>query len=231
MKYIVIFLALANVIYFGWLNLGATSIVPPRFSEPGPLLSDGMILLSEYESRISEEELILEEQSRTCLMITGFLNFDDAISFENAASNRGLSASNELKGNLQASQFRVYLPPASSAAVAAITLAALNERVAEMELAVETYLITQGLLENSIALGVVSTLARAEEIQSDVINLGYNPDIQELPQSDEGVAIRLSAPNSLSLESNEWLDLVVQRPYLDAIENLCETIAQGAQFP
>lgn len=231
MKYIVIFLFFANLVYFSWLNFGATPISQPRLSEPAPLLSDGMILLSEYQSRISEEALVLAEQSRTCLMVTGFLSFDDSISFSDAVSSRGLSASEQLLGNLQASQFRVYLPPASSAAVAGITLDALVERVAETGLAIETSLITEGLLENSIALGVVSTLARAEEIQSDAINLGYNPVIQELPRSDGGVAIRLSAPNSLSLESIEWLDLALQRPYLDATENLCETIAQGTQFP
>lgn len=231
MKYIVIFLFLANLGYLGWLNFGATPVVSAGLREPRPLLSDGMILLSEYQSRVSEEELFLVAQSRTCLLVTGFSNFDDAFSFENDVSSKGLSTSRQLLGNIQASQFRVYLPSASSAAVAAITLDALIERVAEAELAIETYLITRGILENSIALGVVYSLARAEEIQAEVVNLGYSPEIQELPQSDGGMAINVGAPSSLSLESSEWLDLIVQRPYLDAIENLCETIAQGTQFP
>lgn len=231
MKYIAIFLFLANMGYFTWLNFGATPVVPIGFSEPGPLLSDGMILLSEYQSRISEEELVLAAQSRTCLTIMGFSNFDDVISFENEASNRELSTSQQQMGSLLASQFRVYLPPASSRAVAAITLDALIERASEAELAIETYLITRGLLENSIALGVLPSLVEAEAVQSALVNLGYRPEIQELPQSDGGLAVHLSATSSLSLESNEWLELVVQRPYLVAVENLCETIAQGAQFP
>lgn len=231
MKYIAIFLFLANLGYFAWLNFGATPVVPFGFSESRPLLSDGMILLSEYQSRISEEELILAAQNRTCLTVMGFLNFDDTISFEDAASNRGLSTSQQQMGNLLASQFRVYLPPASSRAVAAIALDALVERATEAELAIETYLITRGLLENSIALGVMPSLVEAEAIQSALVNLGYSPEIQELPQSDGGIAVQLSAASSLTLESNEWLALIVQRPYLEAVENLCETIAQGAQFP
>jgi hypothetical protein len=63
------------------------------------------------------------------------------------------------------------------------------------------------------------------------MTLGYNPEIQELPQSDGGIAIHLSGPRSLSLESSEWLGLILQRSYLSAVENVCETIAQGAQFP
>ena len=231
MKYIVLFLILANLGYFAWLSVGATPIVPIGFSESRPLLSDGMMLLSEYNARVAGEELILSAQSRTCLTVTGFSNFDDAISFEDVASNSGLSTSQQLMGSLLASLFRVYLPPASSQAVAAITLDTVKEKVAVSELAIETYLVTRGLLENSIALGVVSSLTEADEIQSALVSLGYNPEIQELPQSDGGIAVYLSAASSLSLESSEWLSLILQRPYLAAVENVCETIAQGAQFP
>jgi len=231
LKYIVLFLILANLGYFAWLSVGATPIVPIGFSESRPLLSDGMMLLSEYNARVAGEELILSAQSRTCLTVTGFSNFDDAISFEDVASNSGLSTSQQLMGSLLASLFRVYLPPASSQAVAAITLDTVKEKVAVSELAIETYLVTRGLLENSIALGVVSSLTEADEIQSALVSLGYNPEIQELPQSDGGIAVYLSAASSLSLESSEWLGLVLQRPYLAAVENVCETIAQGAQFP
>jgi hypothetical protein len=231
LKYILILLILANLSYFAWLNFGAIPIVPIGYSEPRPRLSDGMILLSEYNARITEEELIRSAQSRTCLTVSGFSNFDDAISFADAASKSGLSTSQQLMGSVIASQFRVYLPPASSQAVATITLDALNEKAAEAKLALETYLITRGLLENSIALGVVSSLAEAEEIRSSLMTLGYNPEIQELPQSDGGIAIHLSGPRSLSLESSDWLGLILQRSYLSAVENVCETIAQGAQFP
>ncbi|MFT6093072.1 MAG: hypothetical protein ACJA2Q_000962 [Pseudohongiellaceae bacterium] len=225
------FLILTNLGYFAWLKFGAIPIAPVGLSESGPLLSDGMILLSEYNARVAEEDLIRSAQSRMCLTVTGFSNFDDAVSFENAAFNSGLSTSQQLIGSLLASQFRVFLPPASSQAVAAITLDALNEKVAQAELAIETYLITRGLLENAIALGVVSSLAEAEEIQSALVNLGYIPEIQELLQSDGGIAVHLSAASSLSLESSQWLGLILQRSYLVAVENVCETIAQGAQFP
>ncbi|MFT6293750.1 MAG: hypothetical protein ACJATW_000014 [Glaciecola sp.] len=231
MKYIFLLLFLVNLGYFTWLSVGAIPIVPIGFSEPKPLLSDGMMLLSEYNVRVAREELILSAQSRMCLTVTGFSNFDDAISFEDVASNSGLSTSQQLMGSLLASLFRVYLPPASSRAVAVITLDTVNGKVAESKLAIETYLITSGLLENSIALGVVASLAEANEIQSALVSLGYNPEIQELPQSGGGIAIHLSAASSLSLESNEWLGLILQRPYLAAVENVCETIAQGAQFP
>lgn len=231
LKYIAVFLVLANLGYLAWLNFGATPVEPIGFSEPKPLFSDGMILLSEYQSRILAENLMLAAQNRMCLSVTGFSNFDDALSFEDAASNRGLSTSQQLLGNLQASQFRVYLPPAHSRAIAIITLDALSERAAEADLTIEIYLTTGGLLENSIAFEVLPTLAEAEDIKAVLVSLGYSPLIQELPQSDQGIAIQLGSENSLSLESSDWLALVEQRSYLNALENLCETIAQGAQFP
>jgi hypothetical protein len=231
LKYIAVFLVLANLGYLAWLNFGATPVTPIGVSEPKPLLSDGMILLSEYQSRVLEEEIMLAAQNRMCLSVTGFSNFDDALGFEDAASKRGLSTSQQLLGNLQASQFRVYLPPASSRAIAAITLDTLSERAAEADLTIEIYLITRGLLENSIALGVLSNRAEAEDIQAALVSLGYSPVIQELPQSDQGISIQLGSKSSLSLESSDWLALVEQRSYLNALENLCETIAQGTQFP
>jgi len=231
LKYIAVFLVLVNLGYLAWLNFGATPVAPVGFSEPKPLLSNGMILLSEYQSRLLEEGLILAAQNRMCLLVTGFSNFDDAISFEDAASKRGLSTSRQLLGNLQASQFRVYLPPATSRAIAAITLDTLSDHAAEADLSIEIFLITRGLLENSIALGVLPSLAEAEGIKAALISLGYSPVIQELPQSDQGIAIQLGSESSLSLESSDWLSLIEQRSYLNALENLCETIAQGTQFP
>jgi|TARA_B110000908_G_C10087795_1_gene372567 hypothetical protein len=231
LKYIAVFLVLVNLGYLAWLNFGATPVAPVAFSEPKPLLSDGMILLSEYQSRVLEEGLILASQNRMCLLVTGFSDFDDAISFEVAASNRGLSTSQQLLGNPLASQFRVYLPPASSRAIADITLDTLSEQAADADLSIEIYLITRGLLENSIALGVLPSLAEAEGIKAALINLGYSPVIQELPLSDQGIGIQLGSESSLSLESSDWLSLIEQRSYLNALENLCETIAQGTQFP
>lgn len=237
MKYIAIFLLLANIGYFSWLNFGADPIKRLAFSgsEDRPLLNDGMILLVEYQARVAEEEVIAaqlyELNSRVCLSVNNFVNFDDAVDFADSAVGLGLSPSQQLLGVVQPSQYRVFLPPASSRAVATITLEGLNKRATEAELAIESYLITRGSLENGIALGVFASLDASIGVQLALGNLGYSPQIQELPQSDGGVVVYLSGSGSLSLESEAWLDLSAERTYLIATENLCETIAQGAQFP
>lgn len=231
MKYIAIFLLLANLGYFAWLNLAVAPVTVPIRPEPAPLLSDGMILLSEYQAQVAEDGLIARQQSQICLIITGFANRDDANGFVDEVAASGLQTTLQPLGEVLPSQFRVYLAPASSRAIATITLDGLSERASETATELEFYLITRGTLENGIALGVFDSREEALEIQAQVSEMGYSPEIQEIPRSDGGISVTLRTSGSLTLDSMEWLDLVAERPYLKATENLCETIAQGEQFP
>jgi hypothetical protein len=231
MKYIAIFLLLANLGYFFWSN--SKFAEPVTFASPPvrPLLNNGMTLLDEFQaqraSRLAAEAL----QTKVCLRVGPFNNSEDAAAFISQAREFELSTELVFEGERLPSQYRVYLPPASSRAIAAIVLDALGEAAESAGLQLETYLITRGNLENAIALGVFESPEQAAEIEGKVKELGYEPKIEEIIRSDRGVVVWLEGPNSLTLEASEWLVLAQESPELLASENLCETIAQGEQFP
>ncbi len=231
MKYIAIFLILANLGYFFWS--GSKFAEPVTVANPParPLLNNGMTLLDEFqaqrESRLAAEAM----QNKVCLRVGPFNNSEDAAAFIVKARELQLRTELEFEGDRLPSQFRVFLPPASSRAIAAIILDGLGEAAESAGLQLETYLITRGNLENAIALGVFESPELASEIEVKVAELGYEPKIEEIVRSDGGVVVWLEGANSLTLGGSEWLDLAQESPELIATENLCETIAQGEQFP
>lgn len=231
MKYIAIFLLLANLAYFSWLNYGASRPAFVAAGEDRPLLNNGMILVSEYQERLMQEENELAPRDLVCLQVSGFSGFDEANAFASQAQALELLAT---VGGLEESakpQFRVYLPPASSRGMATINLDSLSERAAEAEMALESYLITRGPLENAVALGVFESLDAAQALQLSVEELGYPVEIQEIYADSENLTVRLRAQGSITAESDAWQQLSEGWSSLRAAENLCETIAQGGQFP
>lgn len=194
-------------------------------------MNNGMILLSEYQDQLLVQESELNQEELVCLQVTGFTGFDEANGFGSRAQELGLSASIGALGESASSQFRVYLAPASSRGMAAINLDSLSELAAEADIAVESYLITRGPLENAVALGVFESSDDAQGIQSAMAGLGYPVEIQEIFSDSESLAVRLSSQSSITSGSDAWRALSEVWPSLQATENLCETIAQGGQFP
>ena len=230
MRYIVIFLVVANLAYFAWNH---THSVEPALQarESRPLLNNGLMLVSEFAEQSAQQARLDEEASRLCSIVSGFTSVDEANTFMAGAREAAFGTLLNLTGQALSSQYRVYLAPASSRSIATITLDGLSERIIEAELAVETYLITRGLLENGIALGIFGSATEAESAQRVIAELGYDPEIEEIPQSDGEIQVWLRPTNSGQVENPEWLDLSTAWPDLTRTENLCETIAQATQFP
>lgn len=225
MRYIAIFLLLANVGYFAWLRYDDTPLPAPISSTPRPLLNSGLTLVSEFQ-----EELALRP-ALSCFTIGQFNAIDDASSFIAELGQIVFQADISLQGEPLSSQYRVFLPPASSRGIATITLDSVSESISAAELEIETYLITRGTLENGIALGVFGEQQTAELTQNRVIELGFAAEIEEIPRSTGEILVRLQVLQDDVSENPAWLDLAVDRPDLTIAENLCETIAQGTQFP
>lgn len=158
MRYIAIFLLLANIGYFAWLRYDVESSSPPAADAPGPLLNRGLILVSEYQEQLAE-------QSRfSCFDVAGFNTYDSAVSFLAEADKSWLDATLRLTGDSLASHYRIYLPPFSSRGIATIALDDLSESLAAAEMEIGTYLITWGVLENGIALGVFAEPGNARDV-------------------------------------------------------------------
>jgi hypothetical protein len=225
MRYIAIFLLLANIGYFSWVRYGQQPEATAQTREPRPLINSGLTLVSEYEARLAAQPAL------NCFTVRNFGSVDDAASFIAEVDDVAYAADLNLTGDPLSPQYRVFLPPASSRGIATIILDSLSETLTAAELEAEIYLITRGILENGIALGVFTELQMAEATRDAVQALGYAPEIEEIPRSTGEIQVQLQLLEQDALGNRLWLDLAVTRPDLSITENLCETIAQGSQFP
>lgn len=230
MRYIALVLLLANLAYFAWHSLREEPASAPA-PAARPLLNTGLTLVAEYE----EEGAVLAREralaSRRCTVLSGFDSLDQANGLRLEAAARGLSAGVRLTGAALPSRYRVYLPPSSSRAVAAIVLDGLAERLDEAELDIEMYLLTRGPLENAIALGVFEAATAAETVNTQLLELGYEPRIEEIARSDGDILLAFDESLAQSSEDDEWLASLVEAGALERSENLCETIAQARLIP
>jgi len=225
MRYIAIFLLLANIAYFSWLRYDDEPSMAVVQDNPRPLLNSGLTLVSEFEAQLAARPVL------KCFALSAFNTVDDATSFIAELGEAAFSADVILSGDSLSSQFRVFLPPSSSRGIATITLDSLSESLNTAELDIDIYLITRGMLENGIALGVFPDRESAEAVLNAVEGLGYAPQIEEIRRSTGEIGVQLQLQEQYVLQNPAWLDSTVDRPNLSITENLCETIAQGNQFP
>ena len=225
MRYIAIFLLLANIGYFSWVRYSAQRITAPVPNTPRLLLNSGLTLVSEYELQSAAQPAL------TCFTIQSFSTIDDASSLIATMGEAVFSSTVRLSGDPLSSQYRVFIPPASSRGIAIITLDGLREGLIAAEMEMESDLITRGMLENGITLGVFSQQGDAQAARNGVQQLGYAAKIDEIPRSTGEIQVQLRVLERYVLENPAWLDLAAGRLNLTITENVCETIAQGTQFP
>ncbi len=225
MRYIAIFLLLANIGYFSWVRYSAQRISAPVSNTPRLLLNSGLTLVSEYELQSAAQPAL------TCFTIQSFSTIDDASSLIATMGEAVFSSTVRLSGDPLSSQYRVFIPPASSRGIATITLNGLREGLIAAEMEMESDLITRGMLENGITLGVFSQQGDAQAARNGVQQLGYAAKIDEIPRSTGEIQVQLRVLERYVLENPAWLDLAAGRLNLTITENVCETIAQGSQFP
>ncbi|MBT3529712.1 MAG: SPOR domain-containing protein [Gammaproteobacteria bacterium] len=224
MRYIAIFLLLANIAYFAWLYYQPYQTVELSRVESRDLLNSGLVLVSEYNEQLAEITPI-------CEMISSFATVDEARSFIAEVADTEYSAQLRLTGESLPSLYRLFLPPSESREEATRVLDSLSEALSLAEIEIESYPVTRGLLANAIALGVYEDMDIAIQTGEQLIGIGYSPEIEEIPRSSGDIGVILRATNRSRTETAPWLELTVDRPNLTRQENLCETIAQGAQFP
>ena len=221
MRYIAIFLLMANIVYFSWIRYSDPPITLPVASTPRLLLNSGLTLVSEYEA----------QHALNCFTIESFNTIDDASSFIAEMGEAAFSSNVNLSGDPLSSEYRVFIPPASSLEIATIILNELRESLIAAKLEVKSYLIARGMLENGIAMGVFSQLGDAEASRNAIRRLGYTLEIEEIPRSTGKIQVQLQVLERYVLENPTWLDLTGGPLNLTITENVCETIAQGSQFP
>jgi hypothetical protein len=231
MRYIAVFLLLLNIGYFGWNQFHRE----PQNTLPAPqsreLLNTGLMMVSEFNAQSAEQAQRNAEFARVCYFVGAFPSVDDANSFIAISERRGLSGQLRLTGAAIAPRYRVFLAPVPSRSIAIGTLEEMSANISQAGLQIEADIIRRGSLENAIALGVYQQRQDASRVLQQVSELGYSLEIEEIPQSTGEIQVLLRSLADIRIEDIEWKDLTADSPYLDRTENVCETIAQGGQFP
>lgn len=236
-------LLFTNLVYLAW-NLLVPSPQPTGLPQSMVQEGEQVVLLREasqdqlrsYQaSQNSVEPIAASEPSIAgegayCAEIGPFRSESDALAFI-ASNEQRMTLEMDLRQIALAPDYRVFLPPFASRELASSTLETLKAAFAANNLAIDTYLIPRGELENGIALGLFSEQRNALNVQQQMERLGYQVTLREEEKTSEQAWVLARGVESSAVFQQNWAQMRLSRSYIDAGEKLCETIAHTPQFP
>tara|TARA_R110002167_G_scaffold332206_1_gene539057 strand:- start:35 stop:772 length:738 start_codon:yes stop_codon:yes gene_type:complete len=245
MRGIVFGLLFSNLVFLAW-NLFVPRAVEQSAARPPAQIGESVQLVSEVEpdqlrrysaqqtapaeSLAESSEVPAEAQALYCAQIGPFRNEEDAQNFADANAQR-MSLAVEIRQVPAAPDYRVFLPPFASRELAVSTQEVLRTAFAANNLAIDTYLVPRGELENSIALGLFSEQSNALNVQRQMQGLGYQVVVRTEERQASEAWVLAADIESAAAFAEQWAQMRLTRSYIDAAEKLCETIAHTPQFP
>lgn len=248
MRWILIVLLMCNGIYFLWqhyLSPGSSRMQAVPVASAAGLAAAPISLLSELD----EEQLAALTQDSDVAGValpvpggSGEVGRDDAESramclllgpFREAVSAKQVVsrlAALDISAQLQSiaiqgrPDYWVHLPPQLSRR-AAIKL--LKELQANK---IDSFLITEGELENGISLGFFTERARAEKVYQQRIKEGYEPVIKAVPRSSTEIWARLEGVEYGKFSDALWEKISEGDKRLERRKNYCDKIASADDF-
>ncbi len=242
MRGLLLGLLLANIIYAGLaLAVKADAVdtgqLPVRAGGEVHLLSEvapgdlheyppNPVVVGAGDLTAENNKSILLPPSSYCVQIGVFESLTDANDFISVYGN---SMTVELdRRQLEAKpQYRVYLPPFASREEAIDAIEQLRATLGANKLVIDSFLIPQGDLVNGIALGLFSEQANAANVKLQLDKIGYEVVIEEVSGAQEELNVMIVGLESEAIFQGYLAEIQRVRPYLRAVEKLCETIAQG----
>lgn len=235
MRNIVIFMLVLNVSYLLWILFGPENENRQQTVQVPQVDRDSLVLVSERVSNseaVESSDVNLQtQQIYLCFSVGNFLDLDDANGFRATVESGNIESTLNISQSLAEVSFLVYLPPFSSAEIAEVSLQAVDAAIRDAELEIESQRLTSGDFLNGIGFGSYQSEAEAVELRTQLAELGYRANIEEFQNEDSVVRVLVRAPENARFETVLWPRIQAERPYLNRTENLCETIAQGTQFP
>ncbi|OGT71682.1 MAG: hypothetical protein A3H44_15000 [Gammaproteobacteria bacterium RIFCSPLOWO2_02_FULL_57_10] len=236
MRGILFGLVFSNLVYLGWgfmVEPLDPEVVDPRMTRSS---DSSVVLVSEsppealqyYLAQSPEPSLltapdIIEDggaPAQYCAEIGPFENLSDAEGFVGTNASR-FAMTVDVRRLPTAPDYRVYLPPFASRELADSTMTALREAFAANGLAIDSFLIPRGELENGIALGLFSEQRNATNVQAQLERLGYSVVIAEEEKFREEVWVLVSGVESEAEFARHWVEIQLSRSYIRAGEKLC----------
>ncbi len=186
--------------------------------------------LLEYSRRpVKTDDLAVESVQSVdlyCVQLGAFRDLADVNDFI-ASYGASMKVALDVQQQTAKPQYRVYLPPSESREAAINAIGQLRAALSANNLVIDSFLISQGDLANGIALGLFSEQANAANVKSQLQTIGYDVLIHEVASVREELNVVIGELGSEAIFQGHWAEIQRTRPYLRAVEKLCETIAQG----
>jgi cell division septation protein DedD len=117
--------------------------------------------------------------------------------------------------------FWLHLPPLSSKK-------ALRRRLAELQRqGIDSYTIPDGELANGISLGMFSSRQRAKSLQKSISQLGYRPEIAEVPREKREPWVFVLEGEEQKISDQMWFEWLSVKELAKKQEILCSDVASA----
>lgn len=173
------------------------------------------------DGTVSVKSDVIPISRSLCTLVGSFSSKEKAVSFVQKLS--GLGATAKVKNLLVSSTvgYWLHLPPLSSRKE-------LLRRLSELQRqGVDSYVIPDGDLKNGISLGMFSEKNRALSLKTTISDLGYEPEVAEVPREKREVWVFLLQGESAKIGDETWSELLSGKELLQKQQNLCSDVASA----
>jgi hypothetical protein len=228
MRWIVITLALVNIVYFGWQVSHPDPevlIASSRHSAKSHRSDITLVREADRASLNTLKELVnrpidntlLDTEKEKCTAIGPFLSIYESQNVSNQLLSMGINLqARAVDETLEESDYRLLIPPLPSLEQAFRRLRELQARN------IDSYVITAGESALGISLGVFSTRQAAEAASALIKDAGFDGQIVEIRRLNRTYWLFDSAGSSLNIEEIVWQKLLNNNQSIEKRELPCE---------
>ena len=224
MRWIFASLALANIVmlvYFLFVDENTIQVNQPLSNSA----RGNLVLLSERDKisrhqplSVSTTEKITTADDTLCTLVGPFASLLRAEYFTERLAALDVAANiKELTVNTGSNHW-VYLKPEISRKEALRRLAELQKK------GIDSYIIPTGNLANGISLGIYTSRERAVTMHDRAIEMGYKPEITDLPRQQQQIWVFLTANQASALDEEMWLNLLANENPIERRKNICSEL-------
>ena len=220
MRWIFASLALANIVmlvYFLFVDENTIQVNQTLSNSA----RGNLVLLSERDKisrrqplSASTTENITTADDTLCTLVGPFASLLRAEYFTERLAALDIAANiKELTVNTGSNHW-VYLKPEISRKEALRRLAELQKK------GIDSYIIPTGNLANGISLGIYTSRERAVTMHDRAIEMGYKPEINDLPRQQQQIWVFLTANQASALDEEMWLNLLANENPIERRKNI-----------
>lgn len=200
MRWIFLLLVVLNAFYYVWHQQQA----PLRPKEVAPMAQQqgakrDIQLLSETDNQQRRAPIVQAPEDDTCLYLGSFEQRSEAEVVEQRLISLDISSQVRSVDDQAGVDYWVYIPPLASRSASLRQLKELQARN------IDSYLISQGDLENGISLGIFPRKDSAQSVIQRLEDVGYESSLRELPRAHRSYWVRI-APESRRLADDSLLE-------------------------